>query len=250
MREALEHDELFLMYQPRLSVSTGRISGLEALLRWRHPEHGVLLPAAFLSEAEDNGIIVPIGKRVFDLACAFIHRLRQLGYTDLPVTVNASYREYSQPDFVSGIAERLRRYGLPPTSLEVELREEGLIRNPDLGREVAAQIHALGVPLSVDAFGDGVSHLAYLQELAATNVKMARQAVHAITGTEPGSAMAKTLIDIGRNLNIMVIGEAVETRAQMEFLTLNGCDQIQGAWFSAPLGADEVQQMLMAYQAA
>jgi diguanylate cyclase (GGDEF)-like protein/PAS domain S-box-containing protein len=244
MRNALKGDQLFLVYQPRIDIRSGRIKGFEALLRWRHPEHGLMLPAAFLQDAEENGCIVPIGKLVLEHACAFLQRLRLRGYDDVPVSINVSQREYSQHDFVQGVAARLDSYGLPRNSLQVELQEDGLIRNPGLGREVASQLSAMGLPLSVDEFGDGPLDLNYLQQLTACQVQMARSAVHAIANGEKGSAVAKTLIDIGHNLNMAVLAESVETPDQMEFLRAHGCDQLQGIWFSEPLSAEAAEQML------
>ncbi|MFL6672422.1 MAG: EAL domain-containing protein [Massilia sp.] len=244
MRDALKRDELFVMYQPRVDLRTGQVKAFEALLRWHHPEQGLMLPSSFLSEAEENGCIVQIGNRVLDKACAFLHGLRQRGFEDVSVAVNVSHREYSKREFVPGIAARLDRYGLPPACLEIELREEGLVRDPQLGREVAGQLHALGLQLSVDEFGGGLTYLSYLQQLAPGCIKLAKSMVHAIGANGPGGAMAKTLIDIGHNLNMMVTAEAVETRAQMEFLRANGCDHLQGMWFSEPLPLEAAEQLL------
>jgi diguanylate cyclase (GGDEF)-like protein/PAS domain S-box-containing protein len=244
MREALRHDQLFLMYQPRVDLHSGRVCGFEALLRWQHPEQGVMLPPAFLSEAEDNGCIVQIGNHVLDQACAFLGGLRQRGFNELSMSVNVSHREYSQSDFIAGIAARLERYGLPADSLEIELREDALIRDRALGSEVANQLRALGLPLSVDECGDGLSDLNYLQQLSASRIKIAKSAVHAIENGGPRSAIAKTVIDIGHNLNMSVIAEAVETRGQLDFLRAHGCDQIQGSCFSEPLRAEAAEQML------
>lgn len=250
LRDALARDELYLLYQPRLDMRTNQVTAFEALLRWRQADGTVLRPADFLAEAEETGLIVQIGNRVLDLACAFALRLRQLGLGELAVAVNASHREYCQHDFVSGIGERLRAHGLPPDSIELELREDGLIRHPALGLDVAAQMRLLGLPLAVDAFGAGSSDLVYLQRLAAGHLKLARAAVHAISGNGPGSAIAKTLIDIGHNLSMEVIAEAVETRDQAEFLRMHGCDQFQGSWFSEPLGDEAAQQLLRERQTA
>jgi diguanylate cyclase (GGDEF)-like protein/PAS domain S-box-containing protein len=244
MREALARDEMYLLFQPRIDAHTERVRGFEALLRWRHPQQGLLLPAAFLPDAEENGCIVQIGNKVLDQACSFVQRLREHGYTDVPVSVNVSEREVCQHNFINGITERLARYGLPPESLEIEVREETLIRNPGLGRDLAAQLKALGLPLSVDEFGEGISDLSFLQELSAGHVKLAKSAVHAISNDEHASAITKALIDIGRNLKIPVAADAVETRAQMEFLRSNGCDEIQGMWFSEPLRAEDAERML------
>jgi EAL domain-containing protein (putative c-di-GMP-specific phosphodiesterase class I) len=166
----------------------------------------------------------------------------------VPVTVNVSYREYSQGDFVDNLAALLARYTLPPDSLQLDLPIEGLLRNPGLGRDIARQLRTLGVCLSVDGFGAGLCDLAYLQQLEASQVKLSRHTVHGIAdGT---SALVKSLIDIGHNLNMEVVGEAVETRPQMDFLKSHGCDQFQGIWFSEPLDADAAQQMLRSHQPA
>jgi diguanylate cyclase (GGDEF)-like protein/PAS domain S-box-containing protein len=248
MHQALENDELFLLYQPRVSLRTGKVMGLEALLRWRHPDHGVLPPSRFLAEAEENGAIVPIGQRVLDRACAFAAQLRQLGAGDVPVTVNVSYREYSQNDFVENLSALLARHALPAESLQIDLPIDALLRNPGLGRDLARQLRALGVRLSVDGLGAGLCDLAFLQQLEAGQIKLSRTTVHGITdGTR---ALVKSLIDIGHNLNMEVVGEAVENGTQVEFLKSHGCDQLQGIWFSEPLGAEAAQQMLRSIQPA
>lgn len=245
IRGALEHDELFLLFQPRMDAKSGKVRGFEALLRWRHPEHGVMLPASFLAEAEESGQMVDIGNWVLDQACAFLQGLRQLGYTGLPVSVNVSHREYSQHGFVAGLAARVARHGLPPGSLEIEIPEADLIRNPGIGRDLSAQLREIGVALSLDEFGRGISDLAFLQQLSVRQVKLSKAAVHDIAGAgQRGSLLAKTLIDIGHNLELAVVGEAVETEAQVEFLRSHGCDQLQGQWFSEPLAADAVRRML------
>lgn len=244
MKSALDDDELFLLFQPRMDARSGKVRGFEALLRWRHPEHGVMLPAAFLAEAEESGLIVDIGNRVLDRACAFTRELRHAGYTALPVAVNVSHREYSRPTFIAGIAERMSRYGLPPGALEIEIPEADLIRNPGLGRDLAAQLRDVGAMLSIDQFGRGISDLNFLQQLSVRQVKLSKAAVHNIADHGRGGSLAKALIDIGRNLDITVVGEAVETEAQVEFLRSHGCDQMQGQWFSEPLSAEAACRML------
>lgn len=248
LRDALERDELFLLYQPRVAVHSGRLTGFEALLRWRHPEHGVLPPGHFLAEAEENGVIVEIGRRVLDQACAFAAQLGAIGFANVPVTVNVSYREYSHPGFLAGVAECVARHRLAPGSLQLDMRIDGLIRNPALGRDLSEQLRDLGVGLSVDGFGTGLCDLGYLQQLAATQVKLARSTAH--SAADGGASIAKSLVDIGHNLNMQVVGEAVETRPQMEFLTALGCDQLQGIWFSEPLPAEAAQQLLKERQPA
>ena len=250
MKSALDGDQLFLLFQPRMEARSGKVRGFEALLRWQHPEHGVMLPAAFLAEAEESGQIVEIGGWVLDQACAFARELRASGHAGLPVAVNVSHREYSRPDFIGGIAQRMRDHGLPPGSLEIEIPEADLIRNPGLGRDLAVQLREVGAMLSIDQFGRGISDLAFLQQLSVRQVKLSRIAVHDIADHGRGGSLAKTLIDIGHNLDITVVGEAVETEAQVDFLRNHGCDQMQGEWFSAPLSADAAHHLLTQRQHA
>lgn len=248
MAHAIERNELFMLYQPSIDARSGRVTCFEALLRWRHPQHGVLLPSSFLQEAEENGRIVQFGAWVLDQACAFLRGLKELGITDVPVAVNVSAREYGQQDFVAGIAARLVQYGLAPGSLLIELREETLIRNPGQVRDLASQLRQLGLALSVDEFGHGMSDIGFLRELCVGQLKLAHEAVHAIAADEPdggeGSTMARTLIDIAHNLKMPVIGEAVETRAQLDFLTSHGCEALQGMLLREPMSADEARALV------
>jgi diguanylate cyclase (GGDEF)-like protein/PAS domain S-box-containing protein len=250
MRSALANDQLFLLFQPRMEARSGKVRGFEALLRWRHPEQGVMLPASFLAEAEESAQIVTIGGWVLDQACAFARDLRAAGYAGLPVAVNVTHREYSRPDFIAGIARRMQDAELPSGSLEIEIPEADLIRNPGLGRDLAVQLRAAGAMLSIDQFGQGISDLAFLQQLSVRQVKLSHQAVHDIAGHGQGGTLARTLIDIGHNLDITVVGEAVETEAQVDFLRSHGCDQLQGHWFSAPLSADAARAFLTQRQHA
>jgi diguanylate cyclase (GGDEF)-like protein/PAS domain S-box-containing protein len=246
MSHAIERGELFMLYQPCIDAHSGRVSCFEALLRWRHPEHGVLLPSAFLSEAEENGRIVEFGAWVLDQACAFLHDLKQLGVTDVPVAVNISAREYGQQNFVSNIAARLATYGLAPDSLQIELREETVIRNPGQVRDLAAQLRELGLTLSIDEFGQGMSDLGFLRELSVGQLKLSKEAVHAIADERDaeGGTMARTLIDIGHNLRMPVIGEAVETLAQRDFLTSHGCAVLQGLLLSEPMAPEAARELV------
>ena len=246
MRRAIEGRELFLQFQPRVNLQTGHINALEALVRWRHPEHGVLLPGSFLSDAEENGIIVDIGREVLEQACDFLERRQHAGQPLLPVALNSSLREFSQPGYVSNIAAALARHGLSPAALEVELREDGLNNNHELGLEVMSELRDLGVRRSLDAFGEGMSDLNYVQKLPLTHIKVARSAINRITGDPRSGCVVKALIDIGHDLGVKVIAKGVETRAQLDFLRANACDDMQGRLFSEPLSEFALQGMLMA----
>ena len=238
MQRTLDHDQFFLQLQPRWCVGSGRMVGVEALMRWRHPEQGVLLPDAFLGEAEENGMIVPIGARVLDLVCELVEELRRKGREALVVSMNVSYREFSQHDFTGRLRDRLQTLGVAPGSLELEMAEEHLLRNLPLSRELAAQLRELGVKLAVDHFGDGLSSLGYLHKMPVDHLKMARAVLREICTETRSGPMAKTLIDIAHNLDFGVIADGVETRGQVDFLKANGCDQLQGSYFSEPLSVE------------
>ncbi len=245
MRGAIEKNELFLVYQPKICLNTGRIKGFEALLRWNHAEQGLLLPASFLPEAEENGMILAFGNVVLEQACSFLQRLGRAGFAHMPVSINVSQREYVRPHYVEHVADVLAKFRLAPGNLDVEIREEGLVRNHLPGGEVLAQLRELGVQRSVDAFGNGLSDLNYLQKLPLSRVKLAKVAVHQISPETRTGPMAKSLIDIGHNMNLTVVAECVETRAQMEFLKNNNCDEMQGLYYKEPLSADAAEELLM-----
>jgi diguanylate cyclase (GGDEF)-like protein/PAS domain S-box-containing protein len=244
MRSAVEKNQLFVLFQPKICLQSGRIRGFEAFMRWNHPDQGLLLPSTFLSDAEENGMIVPFGDLVLDHTCAFLQRLAKAGFGDLPVSINVSQREYGRPNYVAHVADVLSKYRLAPSSLDVEVREEALVRNHHLGADVLGQLSELGVLRSVDAFGNGLSDLNYLQKLPLSHVKLAKVAVHQISPETRRGAMAKSLIDIGHNMNLTVIAECVETRVQMEFLKSNLCDEMQGLYYKEPLSADAAEQLL------
>ncbi|WP_426174099.1 sensor domain-containing protein [Massilia sp. TWR1-2-2] len=250
MRAAVDRNELFLVFQPKISLRTGHISGFEAFLRWNHPEKGVLLPPSFLPDAEENGMIVPFGNVVLQHTCAFLQRLGKAGFGQLPVSINVSQREYARGRYVDQVADTLARFGIAPSSLDVEVREEGLVTNHLRGAEMLAQLSELGVLRSVDAFGNGLSDLNYLQKLPLSHVKLAKVAVHQICAETHCGIIAKSLIDIGHNMNLTVIAECVETRAQMNFLKSNNCDAMQGIYYKEPLSADAAEQLLRACAAA
>ncbi len=244
MREAVEREEMFLVLQPRLSLTTGKIVGAEALLRWRHPEQGVLLPGAFLAEAEENGLIVPLGDWVFKTVCGMLKRLKELGFDDLPMSMNVSYREFSQRNYVALLSERLRKWDLAPASFELEIKEANLLRNPQLSRDIFAAVSELGIKLTIDDFGAGVSSLSNLQQLPINHIKIYKPFIDDINPERVDGVLAKTTIAIGRNMNIVVVGEGVETRQQLNFLKVNGCDQMQGNFFCAPIALPAFERLL------
>jgi diguanylate cyclase (GGDEF)-like protein len=244
MRCAIEKDEMFLVFQPKLSLYTERIVGAEALLRWRHPEQGVLLPAAFLLEAEENGLIVQLGEWVFDQVCTVLQRMKYLGFPELVLSMNVSFRELSQRGFIALLANRLRAQGLEPASFEIEITEASLLRNAELTQGVFAEIAHLGIRLTIDEFGAGVSSLRNLHQLPVTNLKIYKPYVHLLNTDDMSDMMAKTIIGVGHLMKKGVIGEGVETPDQRDFLKQHGCDEAQGNFFSPPILLPAFEQLL------
>jgi diguanylate cyclase (GGDEF)-like protein/PAS domain S-box-containing protein len=244
LREALEHDDIFLVYQPHVCVATGRLHGLEALLRWRHPEHGELLPADFLPDAEENGLIIPLGRRVLEDICGTLIRLEELGYSDIPVSMNASSREFSQRDYLPHIAKRLEYYGAHPDRLTLELCESQLMRNPDQARHLAQGMEEIGIGLALDEFGGGLTNLSCLQAIAVRQLKMVGKSIQWIGNGGDRGVLARNILDIGHNLNIGVIATAVENSLQRDFLAANRCPSMQGRFISAPLTGNALEQWL------
>jgi diguanylate cyclase (GGDEF)-like protein/PAS domain S-box-containing protein len=244
LREALDHDDIFLVYQPHVCVSTGKLHGLEALLRWRHPERGELLPADFLPDAEENGLIIPLGRRVLEEICATLIRLNELGFSDIPISMNASRREFSQRDYLTHIANRLAYHGANPERLTLELCESQLMRHPEQARHLAHGMEEIGIGLALDEFGGGLTNLCCLQAIRVRHLKMVAKSVQWIGDNGDHGVLARNILDIGHNLNIGVIATAVENSEQRDFLAANRCPSMQGRFVSAPLTSAALEQWL------
>jgi diguanylate cyclase (GGDEF)-like protein/PAS domain S-box-containing protein len=244
LRRGIDHEELFLMYQPRMCLRTGNIIAIDALLRWRHPDHGVLLPTAFLSDAEENGLIIPVGQWVLEHVCLALQQQKLLGLPPLPISMKAAYREFVQENFVASIADRLAALDLAPASFELDVRESHIMRNPHLGRQLAGASADLGIHLGVDDVGDGDSNLSFLHHLQLHHIKMAKAPVHEISSATGQGPFAKSIIDLAHNLSIRVIAKTVETAEQSKFLAAQGCDELQGHFFCAPVDQDVLERML------
>lgn len=244
MRHAVEKEELFLVFQPRLCLKMEKIVGAEALLRWRHPEQGILLPASFIPAAEENGLIIPFGEWVFNTVCAMLQQLKHRGFSNLVVSMNVSFREFSQKNFVARLGGKLAQCELPPEMLELEVQEAHLMRNPQLSRDILAEISQLGIKLAVDHFGAGMSSLSDFQKLPFNHLKISRSIIESIRQDSMDGIMAKTMIGIGHSMNLDVIAEGVETSKQRDFLKQHGCDQMQGNYFSEPITLSAFEQLL------
>ena len=244
LRRAAERDELVLHYQPQVSLRNGEIIGMEALLRWQHPERGLVAPLDFIPLAEETGLIVPIGEWVLRTACAQNRAWQTAGLPAMAVAVNLSARQFEGQDMAALTAQVLRETGLDPNYLELELTESVAMGNADVFIGVTEALKGLGVTLSIDDFGTGYSSLSYLKRFAIDRLKIDQSFVRDIVQDPDSTAIAVTVIALAHGLGLAVIAEGVETEAQLNFLRTRGCDEMQGYYFSKPLPAAEFEQLL------
>ena len=240
LRLALSKNELFLMYQPQMDISTGRITGLEALLRWQHPELGLVPPDKFIRIAENSGLIVPIGEWVLRTACSQARKWQEEGLSAVTMAVNVSAVQFRQEGFCELIRKVLKETGLPPQYLELELTESLLLANADLMLSVVQKLKAMAVTLAIDDFGTGYSSFSYLRQFRVNKLKIDRLFVRDVAVNTDDAAITNAIISMAKSLHLKVIAEGVEDEAQMAFLRAHQCDEIQGYYFSKPLAVDKV----------
>ncbi|MCM3765119.1 GGDEF and EAL domain-containing protein [Neobacillus niacini] len=243
LRKALEKNQFLLHYQPQVSLKTGEIVGIEALIRWQQPESGFISPAEFIPLAEETGLIVPIGKWVLREACKQRKAWSDAGIPDFPIAVNVSVRQFEDEDFIHYISSVLNEFTLDASMLELEITES-IMQNLERSFVILNELKELGILLSIDDFGTGYSSLSYLNYLPINRIKIDKSFVNEISNRSSQGALVKTIIDMGLNLNFGVVAEGIETEQQLEFLKKNACDTGQGYFFSRPLPADEVGAML------
>jgi EAL domain-containing protein (putative c-di-GMP-specific phosphodiesterase class I) len=236
----------FLMYQPKVDLRTGRIFGVEALIRWRHPEHGMVPPPRFIGLAEESGLIVAIGEWVLRTACRQARLWVDAGLDPLTVSVNVSARQFEEKHLVERIAVALRDTGLAPCALELEVTESLLMRDMQQAVERMRELKAMGVSLSIDDFGTGYSSLSALKSFPISTLKIDKSFVRDLAHSLDDQAIALAVISLGHRLNLRVIAEGVETGEQREFLAANECDEMQGYLFSPPVPAERITEMLQA----
>jgi diguanylate cyclase (GGDEF)-like protein/PAS domain S-box-containing protein len=244
LRSALAKEQLFLMYQPQMDIATGRITGLEALLRWQHPELGLVPPDKFIRIAENSGLIAPIGEWVVRTACRQARRWQDEGLPAVTVAVNVSAVQFRQVGFCGLIRGVLHETGLAPRYLELELTESLLLADADMTLSVLKELKSMGVTLAIDDFGTGYSSFNYLRQFRVNNLKIDRSFIRDIAVNPDDAAITAAIISMAKNLNLKVIAEGVENEAQMSFLRSHHCDEIQGYYFSKPLTVDKVGDKL------
>ena len=244
LRKALSHRDFVLFYQPVVDIKSKNVVGVEALIRWQHPELGLLSPAHFISAAETSGLIIPIGDWVLRTACKQTKIWQKKIDPELTVAVNLSARQFQQPNLTEQIAEALEETGLEAKYLELEITESNAMQNADNTIYTLRELKALGVRISMDDFGTGYSSLNYLKRFPIDTLKLDQSFVREITSNPTDAAIAMAVIAMAHTLNLKVIGEGVEKEDQFEFLQKRGCDYIQGYLFSPPLAVENLEAYL------
>jgi diguanylate cyclase (GGDEF)-like protein len=244
VRKAVENNEFVLFYQPKVQLSSGRIIGLEALLRWQRPGHGLVSPAEFIPVLEETGLIVGVGTWVIDTACEQIGRWMRSATGPMQVAVNVSGRQFVEGDLEGDVVKALARHDIPSDLLELELTESSLMVNTTRTIATLQNLKNLGVQISLDDFGTGYSSLAYLRRFPIDKLKIDIAFIRDITTNPDAASIALTIIRMAHGLKLDVIAEGVETEAQLAYLRRYGCDQIQGYYFSRPLPLAEIEQIL------
>ena len=246
LRRALERAEFVLHYQPQASAETGQLTGMEALVRWQHPERGLVSPAEFIPVAEETGLIVPLGRWVLREACAQSRLWHDAGLASLRVAVNLSARQFEQPDLTEMIARVLAETGLQPGCLELELTESSVMRNADASARLLGELKQSGIHISIDDFGTGYSSLSYLNRFPIDKLKVDQSFVRGMLSNQSDAAIVRAVITLAHSLKLKVVAEGVETKEQLAFLHLLKCDEMQGYLFSRPLPAEAFERLLMA----
>jgi PAS domain S-box-containing protein len=243
LRRALERDELVVYYQPQASLASGQIIGFEALLRWQHPELGLISPGRFIGLAEETGMVLPIGDRVLRLACEQSVAWQREGLRAVPISVNLSARQFTER-VVDTVATTLAETGLEPHLLELELTESASMEDPQKSVDILCQLKDMGVRLAIDDFGTGYSNLNYLKRFPVDRLKLDQSFVRDLTSDPDDLAISRAVIAMGHGLRLDVIAEGVETEGQLAQLAQNGCDEVQGYLFGRPAPANECERML------
>lgn len=244
LRRALQQNEMQLHYQPQVDLLSGRITGMEALLRWQHPQHGLIPPNEFIPLAEESGLIVPIGEWVLQEACRQITAWQKQGLPAIPIAVNISARQFNHPSFLDSVANALAASHCDPALLELEVTESVFMCSTEHAYQAMVELREMGMRLAIDDFGTGYSSLTYLQRFPFDKLKIDRAFISAVTHNPDQASITLAIIAMARSLRLQTIAEGVETEAQAKYLRRHGCNQIQGYLFSHPLPAPEMAVLL------
>lgn len=244
LHHALERKELFLHFQPQVDLSSRRVIGMEALMRWRNPDRGLVSPAQFIPLAEETGLIVPIGEWGLRTACIQNKAWQAAGFSPIRVAVNLSARQFQQEKLIEMVERVLRETGLDPNCLELELTESMVMKEDEAIIATLSKLNAMGIHFSIDDFGTGYSSLSYLKRFPIRTLKIDQSFVRNLTTDPQATAIVMAIITLAHSLNMRTLAEAVETEGQLEVLRSLQCGAIQGYWFSRPLPAEEPTKLL------
>jgi diguanylate cyclase (GGDEF)-like protein len=244
LRQAIDRGELRLHYQPKIDLATSRMAGLEALVRWQHPERGLLMPGDFIDLAEESGLIVPLGRWVMGEACRQVRQWREDGLDPPRCAINLSARELTSDSVVADIQEALAAQALEAGALEVEITESALMSEPERAQQHLARLRAMGVRIAIDDFGTGHASLSYLKRFPAGTVKIDRDFVAGLPDRHDDAAIVRAVATLAHSLGMVVVAEGVETARQLDFLRQAGCDQVQGYLTGRPLPAEAMAAVL------
>jgi EAL domain-containing protein (putative c-di-GMP-specific phosphodiesterase class I) len=244
LRDAIARKEFTLHYQPQIDLRSGRIFAVEALIRWQHPSLGLLSPLKFIPMAEETGLIVPLGDWVLHETCRQNKAWQDAGLPPVNISVNVSARQFREKTLISRVVGALQGSGMEARYLELEITESLIMQDVDQAVKTMEELQRLGVQLSIDDFGTGYSSLNALKTFPVVRLKIDKSFVSNLASSEGDRAVAAAVISLGQKLNLRVIAEGVETAEQVEFLRANNCDEVQGYYFSKPITAEGIADLL------
>ena len=245
LRQAIERNQLFALYQPIVSLSTGKISGMEALVRWNHPQQGTIPPARFIPLAEETRMIILIGEWVLRTACQQLKAWHEKGYDWLYISVNVSTRQFREPDFVKTVERVVESTGLDPKYLKLEVTESSIMEKPKEAIKKMNALCAQGIHFSIDDFGTGYSSLSQMKRFPIDTLKIDRSFVADSMTNRDDQEIIKAILSMAQNLHIKTVAEGVETEEQKEFLSREGCHMMQGYYFARPLSVEAFEEQLI-----
>jgi diguanylate cyclase (GGDEF)-like protein len=242
LRKGILSEEFLLYYQPQVDVGSGEVKGYEALVRWRHPELGMVPPGEFISLAEETGLIIPLGRWILQEACRQMAEWKAAGSTVDRMSVNISTLQFQQPDFLKMVTQILETTGLPPEYLEIELTES-IVQDPERSVPLMEQIRAKGIRISLDDFGTGYSSLSYLHRFPISRIKIDKSFVQKLPDDVGSASIVRAIAQLGSSLSMKITAEGIETDSQLSFIQEQGCDEVQGFLTGRPIAAADFLQL-------